>query len=280
LALNSTFDVFGAKWTLKTLINTCNILGLEQGSGQGVQRWTAILNKLPPYLVHSDGALQEWAWPGLTDNYNHRHSSMLLPVWPYREITPEAGSTMYNAAKTLLSLKDGFPYENTGHGYCHASLIAAGLKNATSVSNHLLTLTKNGYYYKGLATSHTGNHGTFFTTDTCNTVPAIMMEMLISSDTGVLELLPAIPTSLNQGSISGVKGRSRFTVQNLSWNLSSKSVTCSVKSDITQSLTLIERKGINTISANVTVSSSPLGSIARVLQLTAGGTANITIGTN
>ena len=99
-----------AKWTLSTLIETCNILGLQQGSGGGVQTWTAILNKLPPYLVNQDGALQEWDWTGFNtdavccnlvaaDWYNHRHSSQLVPVWPYQEITPDGNTTMYNAAQ-------------------------------------------------------------------------------------------------------------------------------------------------------------------------------------
>ena len=72
LVNNSTFDISGAKFCLTTLIQTCNILGLEQGPGQGVATWTDILNKLPPYLIggptNSDGALQEWTWPGLNDH--------------------------------------------------------------------------------------------------------------------------------------------------------------------------------------------------------------------
>jgi len=45
---NSVFDVSGAKFCLTTLIQTCNLLGLDQGAGQGVEKWSAILKKLPP----------------------------------------------------------------------------------------------------------------------------------------------------------------------------------------------------------------------------------------
>ncbi|ULR55050.1 hypothetical protein [Streptomyces deccanensis] len=42
-------------------------LGLEQGSGQGVQRWSALFAKSSPdYTINSDGALVEWSWAGLT----------------------------------------------------------------------------------------------------------------------------------------------------------------------------------------------------------------------
>jgi hypothetical protein len=109
-------------------------------------------------------------------------------------------------------------------------------------------------------------------------MPDIMMEMLVDSSPGVLELLPALPQNLDQGAISGVKGRNRVTVQSLSWNTGANSVNCTLQSDIDQSITLIERSGINTISTSATVSPSPLGQIARVVQLQAGVSTGISIG--
>ena len=39
----------------------------KQGSGQGVQRWSALFAKSSPdYTINSDGALAEWSWAGLT----------------------------------------------------------------------------------------------------------------------------------------------------------------------------------------------------------------------
>jgi len=102
---NSAFDVSGGKFCLTALVETCKILGLDQGPGQGVERWSNLLNKLPPYLINSDGALQEWGWPGLKDNYIHRHLSHMLPVWPFREISPEATPELFNAAAVVLAKK-------------------------------------------------------------------------------------------------------------------------------------------------------------------------------
>jgi alpha-L-fucosidase 2 len=275
---NSTFDISGAKFALTTLIQACNILGLEQGTGQGVARWTTILNKLPPYLINSDGALQEWSWPGLNDNYNHRHSSHLLTVWPYGEITPESTPALFNAASIAMAKRDAYNYENAGHGWVHSALIAAGLKNAMAVNHKILYLLQQGFYFNSLASSHYNNHGSPYCTDTCNTMPDIMMEMLVDSSPGVLELLPALPQVLDQGAISGVKGRNQVTVQSLSWNMGANSVNCTVQSDIDQSITLIERSGINSISTSATVNASPLGQIARVIQLQAGVSTSISIG--
>ncbi len=274
---DSTFDISGAKFCLTTLIQTCNILGLEQGAGQEVARWTAILNKLPPYLINSDGALAEWSWPGLADNYNHRHSSGLLPVWPFREITPENNPVLFNAATVTLAKKDQYNYENAGHGLLHAALIGANLKNPTSATAKLMRLTKEDFYFNSLASSHYNNHGVFCT-DTCNAVPGILIEMLVCSSPGTLELLPALSPTLTQGAISGVKGRNRMTVQNLSWNLGNSSVTCVLKSDIDQTITLIERDGVESISTSAKVSASPLGEIARTVLLQAGVSTSITLG--
>lgn len=277
LVNNSTFDIAGAKFCLTALIQACNTLGLEQGAGQGVARWTAILNKLPPYLINSDGALEEWSWPGLSDNYNHRHSSHLVTVWPYQEITPEGTPDLFNAAAITLGKKDAYNYENAGHGLLHSALIAAGLKDALAVNYKVLRLTREAYYYNSLCSSHYNNHGVFCT-DTCNAIPAILMEMLVSSSPGTLELLPALPQTFSQGAIAGVKGRNRVTVQSLSWNIGANSVNCALESDIDQSITLIERSGINTISTSATVSPSSLGQIARVIQLQVGVSTSISIG--
>jgi hypothetical protein len=276
LVNNSAFDISSARFCLGTLIQTCNILNLDKKMAPEIQRWNAILSKLPPYLINADGALQEWAWPGLKDHYDHRHSSGLLPVWPYQEITSESTPDQFKAALVTLAKKDRYNYEDAGHGLLHSALIAANLKNSQSVNAKLLRLTSEGFYYDSLCSSHYRNHGVFCT-DTCNTVPAIMMEMLVGSSPGVIELLPALPPSLTQGSISGVKARSRVTIEKLSWDMISGSITCVLKSDINQSITLIERDRIATIATDVPVAQSPLGKIARVIQLRAGMSTSVKI---
>ena len=90
--------------------------------------------------------------------------------------------------------------------------------------------------------------------------------------------MPALPPTLEQGAISGVKGRNRLTVQNLKWNMENKSVDCVLKSDIDQSITLIERNGIKSIKTSAKVKSSPIGEIGCVVQLKARVSTSISIG--
>ena len=279
LVNNSTFDIAGAKFCLSTLIETCKILGLEKESASDIAKWQGILNNLPPYLINADGALQEWAWPGLKDGYGHRHSSHLITVWPLNEITPERSPVLYKAAQTALNKKDERNYEDAGHGIIHSALIAANLNNAQSVNNKILRLLKNDFYFAGLATAHYSKFNVFCT-DVCHTMPAIMMEMLVNSTSEVVDLLPAIPEKLRQGAVAGIKCRNRVTVENLRWDLDKNNIQCTLKSDIDQQVTVVQRRGIQSISTDAKVNSSTIGNSARVIEMKAGKPVKITLQVN
>ena len=275
LVNNSTFDIAGAKFCLEKLLEMCNMFGYEQGPGEGVERWSAILKKLPPYLINEEGGLQEWSWPGLKEGYGHRHSSHFLPVWPLNEITKETTSELYDAARVALSKKDQYNYEGAGHGLLHAALNAANLNNAASVNNKILHMLQNDFYFNSLASAHYKNYSVFCT-DVCNAMPGIMIEMLVNSKNDVIELLPALPESLTQGSISGVKTRNQVTIESLEWN--GNKITCKLKSNVNQKITLIQRKGMSVVSGkNVKIEESPMGKEGRVLYMIAGKTAEIEI---
>jgi hypothetical protein len=280
LVLNSTFDIAGAKFCLETLLKTCDILKINESAAYPINKWKGILDKLPPYMINSDGALAEWSWPGLGESYGHRHSSHLITVWPLREITPENDPTFYAAARETLRRKDRGNYEGAGHGILHAALNAANLHNPASVSSKLLRLVREDFYYTSLATAHYANKGTFCT-DVVNSLPAIMMEMLIKSDEGIVELLPALPEAMMRGSISGIKNRNRSTSENLTWDMDKRELSVTIKSDIDQSLTLIVRGGIESISitrgSGAQVANSPFGNIARTITLPAGVSIGIRI---
>ncbi|HLG77494.1 MAG TPA: RICIN domain-containing protein, partial [Ktedonobacteraceae bacterium] len=116
-----------------------------------------------------------------------------------------------------------------------------------------------------------------YNADAAHAIPGILIEMLVDSQPGILEFLPALPDYLAQGTITGVVGRNRVTVTSLSWNLSSQTINATIVSAITQQITLISRRGINSISSSATLTSSSLGSFARVIALQAGVSTTISI---
>ena len=274
LVNNSTFDIAGAKFCLEKLLEMCDIF--SECNKEEVERWTAILENLPDYLINSDGALSEWSWQGLKENYGHRHSSHLMTVFPLNEITKETTPILYEAAQIALNKKDEHRYENAGHGILHAALHAANLNNTQSVNAKLLRLMQEDFYFGSLASAHYDNFNVFCT-DVCNTVPTIMMEMLVNSKNDVIELLPAIPPSLVKGSISGIKTRNQATIEKLEWDLDEKIIRCRISSNIDQDITLIQRNGIVSISGNVDIKNSSIGNEARIISLKAGESAEIVI---
>jgi hypothetical protein len=84
-------------------------------------------------------------------------------------------------------------------------------------------------------------------------IPAIMMEMLAYSRPGVIELLPALPSSLIKGSINGMLARTFVRIDNLSWDMESRIVDIKITSLRKQDITLIARYGIEDISASAGV---------------------------
>lgn len=280
LAINSVYDISGARFALQTLIESSDVLNK---SGEPVAKWQAILDSLPGYIINKDGALAEYAWPGLADkvDYQHRHSSALMPVWPYREITAENNKALYDASREFTERKAQGSYENAGHGLLHASLIAANNNSTDVVRQNLLRMAKNDYYYNSLATAHynTVNPGVYCT-DIAISLPTVLMEMLATTDRGRIELLPALPAELPSGSIDGMLGRSRFKIDHLNWDMDKHEINVTLTSDIGQTLSLIQRSGIESIevtSGNASIAPSQYGNIARNITLKAGETSTLHI---
>ncbi|MEH0421536.1 glycosyl hydrolase family 95 catalytic domain-containing protein [Streptomyces sp. B21-083] len=274
LSINATGDIMAGKHALQAAIDAADALGVEQGSGQGVARWTALLQKIPAYRVNSDSALAEWSWPTLTDRYNHRHVQHLYGAWPLHEINPEEEPTLVRPA--LKALEKRGDQNISAHGSLHRALAGARLKDGGKVYDNLKKIIGNNMVFKSLMTSHNPNLD-IYNADAANAFPGVLAESLIYSRPGVLEILPALPDQLAKGSITGVRARGRIRVHTFDWDLSARAATLSVTSAIDQTVTLISRRGMTSVTTSATVASSPLGTHARKVSLTAGQRTDITV---
>jgi hypothetical protein len=274
LSVNATGDIMAGKHALQAAISAANALGVEQGSGQGVQRWTALLGKLPAYRINGDNALAEWSWPSLNDNYNHRHVHHLYGAWPLHEINPETRPELIAPALRALELRGD---ENlSAHGSLHRALAAARLKDGGKVYANLRKIIGNTMIFRSLMTSHNPNLQTY-NADAAHAIPGVLAEALLYSRPGVLEILPALPAQLAKGSITGVRARGRIRVHSLAWDTSARTATLSVTSAIDQDVTLISRRGMTSVTTSAPVTTSPVGGYARVVSLTANQRTDITV---
>jgi beta-xylosidase len=80
----------------------------------------------------------------------------------------------------------------------------------------------------------THNPDQYFNADLCGGLPALLTRMLVDSQTGWVELLPAIPRDWPAGNIEGIRARGQIEVRQLTWDAAR--VKATLRSDITQTL--------------------------------------------
>lgn len=237
ITINAAMDIACAKEVFTNLANLYRDLEIKP---ERAERCEELLSQLPPYLINDDGALKEWAWPTIDDNYNHRHVSHLYPVWPGHEINPEETPELFTAAQ-MAAHKRGRG-NGSAHGLAHMALIGARLKDRDLVYGNLRFMLSNDYLLSSLFTYH--NPGRIYNADMLHSLPAVVIEMLVASKPGEVELLPALSDALPTGKITGVGCRCQTVVERLEWDLPSGKIELTLRSAIDQTLTLRLRRGI------------------------------------
>ncbi|MGX1477816.1 UNVERIFIED_CONTAM: alpha-L-fucosidase 2 [Streptomyces canus] len=204
-AINAAMDLSAARHALLTA---------AAYHPEKAQAWHALADRLPPHRINADGALAEWAWPGLDDTYDHRHLSHLYGVWPLDEITPYDTPDLAAAAHRALELRGS--ENDSAHGHLHHALVAARLRDGERVAHALGQVLKGDFFHASLMSAHYPNRNVY-NADAAHTLPAVLVEMLVQSTPDRLVLLPAVPTTCPRGELRGV--RTRFgAALDLTWS--------------------------------------------------------------
>lgn len=240
--INATMDIMVCREVLTRLIKGAEILGTEE---ENITKWKGMLAKMPNYLVDDEGALKEWTWPTLADRLDHRHASHFYGVWPGDEIDPD--NTPQLAKAVWLANRKRGQQESSGFGLAHRGLAGARLKDNFRVNFELKQLLEQGYFGPVLTSSH--NPYTGFMPDQQGSVLTLLMEMLVYSRPEVIEILPALPSTLTKGNIKGILARTFAKVDEMSWDMKAKTLDLKVTSLRDQDITLIVRYGIESITA-------------------------------
>ncbi len=197
---NSTFDVAVARETYAVLTELGSMFNLDKSK---MERWKYIRDHLPEYRINKDGALAEWIPEKYKDNYSHRHNSHLYPIFPGIEfLSPDTDPALLEAAK--VALKKRYKHDtSSAHGLIHIALMSARLNDAEKVQENLERLSTRRYYSRGFVTSHNPDHE-IYNLDASLSLPRLLMEMLVFSRSGFIELLPAWPAKYADGTLKGV----------------------------------------------------------------------------
>ncbi len=283
--LNATMDIAAAKDGLSMAINMEKVVTGEETNAK-IEKWEELLSDLPEYEYDGvegvetssggNGALREWSTQRYTENNNHRHISHLYVAWPAYET--QYDEDLEKAAKAALANRDRLNTgdNTTGHGWMHHSLISARLKDGTDIYDSLLHILSSDIYYMSMLTDHNTNRGSdTYCTDTSIGMVGVINEALAFSNTGEIQILPALPEQWITGSIDGMMARTRAEIEKLSWDLEKGIADVQIRSDIDQTITLTSGMPWETVEADAP--SEPMITQGEEVKLTlsAGETAHV-----
>ncbi|MBD3390562.1 MAG: glycoside hydrolase family 95 protein [Chitinivibrionales bacterium] len=242
--INPTMAIAVIREVLTSLIEACELLGTER---RGVARWKDMLGKLPPYKVNSDGAIREWVYPRLKDNYHHRHLSHVYPLFPGNEVTPESDPALYKACKIAVEKRLVVGIQSqTGWSLAHMAHIYARLGDGdralecidllarSCLGPNLLTY-HNDYRHQGITLYE--NAYPPFQMDANLGITSAVIEMLVFSLPGFVKVLPALPRRWTRGAVEGIACKGGATVS-LKWDRAKKTVAVSLTSRARQTITV------------------------------------------
>jgi alpha-L-fucosidase 2 len=244
ITANAAMDISAARDGLKMTIDIEKTL-VYNGYKKEVERWEKLINRLPEYKYDETGALREWAMSEYEENNEHRHISHLYCAWPaYEAHNNEALTAACNTAIANRNRENAGKDDTASHGWIHKALVAARLKNGEAAYELLYTVMSSDIYFTSLMTDHNTDRSVgVYCTDTSIGTVGIINEMLLYSNTGEIELLPALPKKWAKGSINGLMARTNAQVTKLEWNLEEGTAAVSIRSFIPQSIKVACRIG-------------------------------------
>lgn len=166
------------------------------------------LKKLPPVKIGKHGQIQEWIEDYEEAEPGHRHISHLFGLYPESLITKEKTPELFEAAKKTLERRISFGSGHSGWSRAWVICLLARLKDGEKAYYNILELLRKSTMPNLFNNPPIlFNNSPLFQIDGNFGATAGIVEMLLQSHEGIVEILPALPLSWKGGYIRGVKAR-------------------------------------------------------------------------
>ncbi|MDF2432990.1 MAG: alpha-L-fucosidase 2 [Mucilaginibacter sp.] len=165
-------------------------------------------NRLRPPLIGRDSTLQEWTEDWKQLEKQHRHSSPLYGLYPGNVFSIKNTPGYIDAIKAVLNKRgDG----SSGWSRAWKTALWARLRDGNRAYNIL-----KGYFAQQTLPQLFAKGGTMMQIDGTMGMTAAITEMLVQSNNGLIDLLPALPDEWDQGEFKGVCTTGAFEL-NIKW---------------------------------------------------------------
>lgn len=188
---------------LEYMIELSEVLGIN------CSKYKKMISELKPLQIGSDGRLLEYGEEFEEVQKGHRHISHLYGVYPASII--KEGTELFEAAKKSLEYRLENGGGHTGWSNAWIANVYARFKDGEKANYHIINMFKKSIY-PNLFDSHPpfqidGNFG----------ICAAICEMLVQSNNGETQLLPAIPKTWKSGYVKNMRTR-QGEVISFRWN--------------------------------------------------------------
>lgn len=237
----------------RSLVKTYEILDCRDDD---YETYKAFMKKIRPTRINKNGCILEWDKDYKEKDPGHRHFSHLFALYPDYEITPEKTPELAKAcentiARRLSGSEIDFMASCSGWSGAWASHFYSRLKNGEKALEIIYTMLRVPEA-DGI-TSGLLSREPVFQIDGSFGLASAVAEMLIYSDEECVELLPALPEELIEGSFKGLCARGGF-VLDVEWK-DSKIIKASLTSR-TGNLCRIKANGLTGVDAEFIIDSN------------------------
>ncbi len=219
-SLSPTFELTLIRELFGRFLAMSEVLGIEDDL---VLRARAAASELPHPRIGADGRLAEWSHDYPSTDRQHRHTSHLLGLYPFRQIRPGRDDGAIQAARLTLEDKLNPPESWEDTGWARASLLgyAVRMLDAQETERHVRA-TMKGLLNPNLMVLHPPTRGApsfadVYELDGNTGFVAGLCEALVQAYDDEVLLLPALPVSWRSGSLRGLRLPGSVTLD-LAWS--------------------------------------------------------------